>query len=95
MADLYFTPKDGFAFWVSGYDPIENISNVDEQIKALTELRDEAAVKLQCPTSEVRSFHNSKPPRFQYMRIMYCKRDTPPDGAFVWEGILMHEVLTR
>lgn len=98
MTDLFYTPGDEMIFWVSGYDIMSNEPNLIEATSALIKDGKRFADVVGCDIKEVRTFHNSYPPRFQYMRVYYVKKTLGmkvPGEAYVRDGNKTVEVSKR
>lgn len=83
MNDLFYSPKEDILFWVAGYTRDGNTEKVNEIIKSLEENAKKFAEIANVPFEKVFTFINSKPPRYQYMRIFYTYVPKSIEGAFV------------
>lgn len=92
--DLFYSPTEGILFWVAGYTRDGNTENVQEIINSLKENSQIFADYAGIPFEKVFTFYNTRPPRYQYMRIFYAY--TPKvEGAFkLGEDWTMYKWLT-
>lgn len=95
FANFFYTPNDKMLFWVAGYTADGNTSSVVEMSRSLLENAQKFADKVGCKLEDVRTLFNSRPPRYQYMRVFYIKSETGHPDAYVWsESWEMNAVLT-
>lgn len=94
MENLHYTSKDKMLFWVAGYTADENTGLVTQKVKHLLQDAKTFADKVGCKIEDVQTLYNTRPPRYQYMRVFYIESDGHPD-AFAWNGEwTMDKVLT-
>lgn len=86
MSNLHYTPSDKTLFWIAGYTADGNTTSVTEMVKSLTENAQKFAEMVGCELKDVQTIFNTKPPRYQYMRVFFITTDTPPPDAFKWDG---------
>ena len=94
-----YTPADKMLFWVAGYTGDNNTDSLADKLKYLATDAQAFANKVGCPISEVKTYYNPNPPRYQYMRVYYIETETPHPEAFVFQNPnyewTMHRVLTN
>lgn len=83
MKDLFYSKQENILFWVAGYTRDGNTDNVLEIIQDLIKNAETFSKIADCQLSEVKTFYNNQPPRYQYMRIFYAKTEHVPEEAFV------------
>ncbi len=84
--NLHYTPNDKMLFWVAGYTADGNTDSVTEIVRSLTGNAQAFAAFVGCEPDQVKTFYNTQPPRYQYMRVFYIQTETPHPDAFVWNG---------
>lgn len=93
--DLFFASREGILFWVAGYTRDGNTDNVQEIVEDLTQNALRFANQAGCHFDEVLTFYNTRPPRYQYMRIFYTYVPKNLEGAFkLGEDWTMSEWIT-
>lgn len=70
--NLFYSTQEGILFWVAGYTRDGNTENVQEIIASLKENAQTFADHAGVPFEKVLTFYNTRPPRYQYMRIFYA-----------------------
>ena len=94
MNDLFYSPKEGILFWVAGYTRDNNTEQVIEMVKSLEENANKFAEIANIPIEKVFTFLNSKPPRYQYMRIFYAWCPDIEDSFKLSEDWTMNKWIT-
>lgn len=93
--DLFYSSKEGILFWVAGYTRDSNTENVKKIIEDLKQNAMRFAEQAGCDFDEVKTFYNTKPRRYQYMRIFYTEVPKNLEGAFeLGEHWTIHEWIT-
>lgn len=94
MKDLFYSQREGILFWVAGYTRDNNTEQVIEMIKSLEENATKFAEMANIPIEKVSTFLNSKPPRYQYMRIFYAWCPDVKDSFKLSEDWTMNKWIT-
>lgn len=73
MQNLFYSPKEKFLFWVSGYD--ESSTNVKTIISTLTNQTLFFRNQTKYTGPSVHTFTVDKSSRYKHMRVYYCVID--------------------
>lgn len=82
MKDLFYSKSEGILFWVAGYTRDSNTYKVGEIVESLRDNAQRFADQAECNFDEVCTLYNTRPPRYQYMRIFYTFTPKNLEGAF-------------
>lgn len=81
--NLFYSSKEGILFWIAGYTRNDNTENAQT-------FADHVGI----PLEKVFTYYNTRPPRYQYMRIFYAYIPKV-EGAFeLGEDWTMYKWLT-
>jgi hypothetical protein len=94
MRDLFYSSDEGILFWVAGYTKDGNTNSVVEIVESLNENATNFAEIANIPINSVFTLFNTKPPRYQYMRIFYAWCPPVEDAFVLSEGWTMSKWIT-
>ena len=94
MKDLFYSPDEGILFWVAGHTKDGNTNSVVEMVESLKENATFFAETANVPIKSVFTLYNTRPPRYQNMRIFYAWCSPVKDAFVLSSGWTMDRWIT-